>query len=192
MFGYRHGDLNRFNRPVRTRMPGGVAGDRSAILAAPIPIELNFSSIKKAASPSRGVAFRLNRQHVKLPARTVSRWSHWTLLVLLHRVASKLPAHCRCPGLRATEIATDVRNGRTHASRGNFVGEPCHLANRQAIPSSTYAKAIPDNRSTRAAVVPSKAPSRTVTRSSRWASRRTVARLPGPFAGRQAVTRRRR
>ena len=28
MFGYRHDDLNRFNRPVRTRMPGGVGGDR--------------------------------------------------------------------------------------------------------------------------------------------------------------------
>ena len=28
MFGYRHADLNRFNRPVRTRMPGGVGGDR--------------------------------------------------------------------------------------------------------------------------------------------------------------------
>ncbi|RJG11844.1 hypothetical protein D3879_00495 [Pseudomonas cavernicola] len=28
MFGYRHDDLNRFNRPVRTRMPGGVAGEQ--------------------------------------------------------------------------------------------------------------------------------------------------------------------
>jgi hypothetical protein len=28
MFGYWHADLNRFNRPVWTRMPGGVGGDR--------------------------------------------------------------------------------------------------------------------------------------------------------------------
>ena len=32
----RHSDLNYFNRPVRTRMPGGVGGARS-ILAAPYP-----------------------------------------------------------------------------------------------------------------------------------------------------------
>ncbi|WP_220459836.1 hypothetical protein, partial [Rugamonas fusca] len=31
-------NLNYSNRPVRTRMPGGVAGDRSAMLAAPMPI----------------------------------------------------------------------------------------------------------------------------------------------------------
>jgi len=31
-------DLNCSNRPVRTRMPGGVGGDRSVTLAAPIPI----------------------------------------------------------------------------------------------------------------------------------------------------------
>jgi hypothetical protein len=31
-------DLNYSNRPVRTRMPGGVGGDRSAKLTAPIPI----------------------------------------------------------------------------------------------------------------------------------------------------------
>ena len=31
-------DLNFSNRPVRTRMPGGVGGDRSGILTAPIPI----------------------------------------------------------------------------------------------------------------------------------------------------------
>ena len=33
MFGYRHADLNRFNRPVRTRMPGGVAGERILVSA---------------------------------------------------------------------------------------------------------------------------------------------------------------
>jgi hypothetical protein len=33
------GDLNHFNRPVRTRMPDGVAGVRSA-MTAPIPIRL--------------------------------------------------------------------------------------------------------------------------------------------------------
>ena len=38
MFGYRHDDLTRFKRPVRTRMPGSLGGDRSGILAAPIPI----------------------------------------------------------------------------------------------------------------------------------------------------------
>jgi hypothetical protein len=37
MFGYRHADLNRFNRPVRTRMPGGVAGERPLWLP-PMPI----------------------------------------------------------------------------------------------------------------------------------------------------------
>ncbi|PKG51265.1 hypothetical protein CXF87_10140 [Halomonas sp. MES3-P3E] len=31
-------NLNFSNRPVRTRMPGGVAGDRSAMLTAPMPI----------------------------------------------------------------------------------------------------------------------------------------------------------
>ena len=31
-------DLNFSNRPVRTRMPGGVGGARSAKLTAPIPI----------------------------------------------------------------------------------------------------------------------------------------------------------
>jgi hypothetical protein len=31
-------DLNFSNRPVRTRMPGGVAGERSATLTAPMPI----------------------------------------------------------------------------------------------------------------------------------------------------------
>ncbi len=31
-------DLNFSNRPVRPRMPGGVAGERSALLAAPMPI----------------------------------------------------------------------------------------------------------------------------------------------------------
>ena len=31
-------DLNYSNRPVRTRMPGGVGGERSGIPIAPIPI----------------------------------------------------------------------------------------------------------------------------------------------------------
>jgi RNA-directed DNA polymerase len=31
-------DLNCSNRPVRTRMPGGVGGERSGQLTAPIPI----------------------------------------------------------------------------------------------------------------------------------------------------------
>ncbi len=31
-------DLNFSNRPVRTRMPGGVAGARSGILVVPMPI----------------------------------------------------------------------------------------------------------------------------------------------------------
>jgi hypothetical protein len=31
-------DLNYSNRPVRTRMPGGVGGARSGFLTAPIPI----------------------------------------------------------------------------------------------------------------------------------------------------------
>ncbi|HBX54311.1 MAG TPA: hypothetical protein DEH10_02725 [Pseudomonas sp.] len=31
-------NLNFSNRPVRTRMPGGVAGDRSAMLTAPMPM----------------------------------------------------------------------------------------------------------------------------------------------------------
>ena len=30
-------DLNYFNRPVRTGMPGGVGGDRSGIMTAPYP-----------------------------------------------------------------------------------------------------------------------------------------------------------
>ena len=30
-------DLNYSNRPVRTRMPGGVGGERSGILTAPYP-----------------------------------------------------------------------------------------------------------------------------------------------------------
>ena len=34
-------DLNCSNRPVRTRMPGGVGGDRSGKLTAPIPIRFN-------------------------------------------------------------------------------------------------------------------------------------------------------
>ncbi|MFT5962607.1 MAG: hypothetical protein ACI8WM_002953 [Burkholderiaceae bacterium] len=29
MIGYGHAVLNRFNRPVRTRMPGGVGGEWS-------------------------------------------------------------------------------------------------------------------------------------------------------------------
>ena len=33
MFGYWHADLNRFNRPVRTRMPVGVAGERILVSA---------------------------------------------------------------------------------------------------------------------------------------------------------------
>jgi len=33
------GDLNRSNRPVRIRMPGGVEGERSCLIA-PIPILL--------------------------------------------------------------------------------------------------------------------------------------------------------
>ena len=36
--GSKHADLNYSNRPVRTRMPGGVGGARSGILTAPIPI----------------------------------------------------------------------------------------------------------------------------------------------------------
>jgi len=38
--GSKHADLNYSNRPVRTRMPGGVGGARSGILTAPIPIVL--------------------------------------------------------------------------------------------------------------------------------------------------------
>ena len=34
----KRADLNYSNRPVRTRMPGGVGGARSGILTAPIPI----------------------------------------------------------------------------------------------------------------------------------------------------------
>ena len=33
MLGGKYGDLNRFNRPVRTRMPGGVAGAQLEIAA---------------------------------------------------------------------------------------------------------------------------------------------------------------
>jgi hypothetical protein len=33
MFGYWHANHNRFNRPVRTRMPGGVAGERIPVSA---------------------------------------------------------------------------------------------------------------------------------------------------------------
>ncbi|WP_232440496.1 hypothetical protein, partial [Burkholderia ubonensis] len=34
-------DLNHSNRLVRTRMPGGVGGDRSDYLTAPIPIAVD-------------------------------------------------------------------------------------------------------------------------------------------------------
>jgi hypothetical protein len=34
----KRADLNYSNRPVRTRMPGGVGGARSGFLTAPIPI----------------------------------------------------------------------------------------------------------------------------------------------------------
>ena len=45
-------NLNDSNRPVRTRMPGGVAGDRSVTLAAPMPIApgmVNSSGCKKGS-----------------------------------------------------------------------------------------------------------------------------------------------
>jgi hypothetical protein len=34
--------LNYSNRPVRTRMPGGVGGARSGFLTAPIPLPFGF------------------------------------------------------------------------------------------------------------------------------------------------------
>ena len=37
-------DLNPSNRPVRTRMPGGVAGDAEANLRAPMPIGTGCAS----------------------------------------------------------------------------------------------------------------------------------------------------
>jgi hypothetical protein len=55
MFGYRHADLNRFNRPVRTRMPGGVAGERPLWLP-PMPISSFLSGMNQ------------NLQEIKLPA----------------------------------------------------------------------------------------------------------------------------
>jgi len=38
-------NLNYSNRPVRTRMPGGVGGARSGILTAPIPIAPSMGAI---------------------------------------------------------------------------------------------------------------------------------------------------
>lgn len=38
-------DLNSANRPVRTRMPGGVGGARPALLVAPIPIRLKLCEL---------------------------------------------------------------------------------------------------------------------------------------------------
>jgi hypothetical protein len=37
--------LNDSNRPVRTRMPGGVGGERSGNLAAPIPIAPSMGAL---------------------------------------------------------------------------------------------------------------------------------------------------
>ena len=50
MFGYRHSDLNRFNRPVRTRMPGGVGGARS-LWPPPIPIVSRPAVVSIAHDP---------------------------------------------------------------------------------------------------------------------------------------------
>jgi hypothetical protein len=46
-------DLNDSNRPVRTRMPGGVAGDRSATLAAPMPI--SHEALKRVFTLAAGI-----------------------------------------------------------------------------------------------------------------------------------------
>lgn len=82
MFGYWHGDLKRFNRPVRTRMPGGVGGARS-LRPPPIPIQ--------------GVAWLRLDYHassplLRLPAIT-PLWHAWAcyrdapMWLLVHKVA---------------------------------------------------------------------------------------------------------
>jgi hypothetical protein len=48
-------DLNFSNRPVRTRMPGGVGGARSGILTAPIPI---FLALQYAIGYAIGYAMK--------------------------------------------------------------------------------------------------------------------------------------
>ncbi|CAH1747331.1 protein of unknown function [Thauera humireducens] len=63
-------DLNDSNRPVRTRMPGGVGGERSGNLAAPIPIydatrELRADSCGYA-SPSRPLHARAKTPYIQL------------------------------------------------------------------------------------------------------------------------------
>ncbi|WP_232447731.1 hypothetical protein, partial [Burkholderia ubonensis] len=50
-------DLNHSNRLVRTRMPGGVGGDRSDYLTAPIPIVPIRSSLVFTASKYFSRAF---------------------------------------------------------------------------------------------------------------------------------------
>ena len=52
--GSKHADLNYSNRPVRTRMPGGVGGARSGILTAPIPIALYVCCWPKVRIPDVG------------------------------------------------------------------------------------------------------------------------------------------
>ncbi|PTD95049.1 hypothetical protein C8261_16555 [Pseudothauera lacus] len=49
-------DLNCSNRPVRTRMPGGVGGERSGKLSAPIPIVLIQRSFHRV-SPVSAIPF---------------------------------------------------------------------------------------------------------------------------------------
>jgi hypothetical protein len=57
-------DLNFSNRPVRTRMPGGVAGERSAMLTAPMPI-----SGDPAYAGQHAAQKKLRLVHVILPSR---------------------------------------------------------------------------------------------------------------------------
>ena len=49
-------DLNLTNRPVRTRMPGGVGGEAELTLGPPIPIS-------GASFPAAGAAFRSTVPH---------------------------------------------------------------------------------------------------------------------------------
>jgi hypothetical protein len=51
----KRADLNYSNRPVRTRMPGGVGGARSGILTAPIPICAVCQSLAEGVSADRRV-----------------------------------------------------------------------------------------------------------------------------------------
>ena len=71
MFPGSH-DLNYSNRPVRTRMPGGVGGDRSGTLTAPYP-DMHMK-VWKAYEINAEAPDRIGAYNQRILIRDINRW----------------------------------------------------------------------------------------------------------------------